>query len=152
MADVILTRSWLEIDGYPLATHAVLITSLRPLLGGANQRGADRLLPLAGVRSLPRRDGSTTYSLQTIVSGERDRAAVARADPIAGLDVAIDELYSNVLNPPGGTTGTRTGIWHKANGSTVTKALTVLPFQVREFSPTSIRGVLSFTIPNGRFT
>lgn len=151
MADLILTRSWLEINSYPLATPAVLITSLRPLLGGATQRGTDRLLPLAGPRQLPRRDGITVYPLRMVISGEATREGVAIEDPIEGLDSNIDDLYSNVLDPPGGATGTRSAVWHKADGSTVTKDVTVLPLSVTEFSPVSVRALLSISLI-GRFT
>lgn len=152
MPDVITAAEYLEIASIPLATPAWRIKSLVPLWRSASQRGTNRLLPLAGIRALPKREGSTLIPLEITIWGHRDREGDPYASPRAGLDANIEILQDAVFAPPGGTTGTRTCIWHKASGSTVTVAAQVGVFLPTELSPRAVRGSFSIEIPNGRFT
>lgn len=152
MPDVITATEYLEIASTPLATPAWRITDLSPLFGSANLRGADRILPLAGVRALPRRATVTTYSLPMVIWGHRDREGGYYADERDGLLANVDALHAAVIAPPGTATGTRSAIWHQAGGTTVTEDVHVLGLTPRAFSPRAIRAVLTLSVPTGRFT
>lgn len=151
MPDVITATEYLEIASTPLATPAWRITDLTPLWKAATLRGSDRLLPLAGIRQLRRREGLTTYSFPMTVWGRRDRTGTPYANLRDGLDANIEALHAAVIVPLTTTSGTRVAIWHKADGGTVSKNVTVLDFTPQAFSPAAIRGVLSLST-TGRFT
>lgn len=152
MPDVITATEYLEIASTPLATPAWRITDLTPLWSSANLRGADRILPLAGVRALPRRATVTQVTLPMVIFGDRDRTNTPYSNARDGLRQNLDALHAAVVDPPGGATGTRTAIWHQAGGATETVALHVLGLVVGRFSPGAVRASLQLSIPTGRFT
>lgn len=152
MPDVITATEYLEIASTPLATPAWRVTDLTPLFRSANLRGSDRILPLAGVRALPRRATVTTISLPMVIWGHQNREGAYYADERDGLLANVDALHTAIVVPPGTATGTRSATWHQAGGTTVTEDVHVLGLDPRALSPRSIRAVLTLSIPSGRFT
>lgn len=151
MPDLITATEYLEINSVPLATPAWRILDLTVLNRSAEQRGSDRLKPLAGVQSLPRRPGLTTYPLPFRVWGHRDREGTYYDDVREGLKANLAVLHAAVFAPVETGDGTRAAIWHQAGGTTVSKNVKVLPFEPAAVSPRSVRGVLTITITTGRF-
>lgn len=151
MPDLITATEYLEINSVPLATPAWRITDLTALNRSAEQRGTDRLLPLAGIRSLPRHPTVTSFVLPFRVWGHMDREGTPYADPRAGLKANLAVLHSAIFDPVQTGDGTRSATWHQAGGTTVTKDVKVLPWTPSAVSPRSQRGDLVITITTGRF-
>ena len=149
-----VTRAeYLEIDGVPLATPAWEIVDLSPLWQPADVRGSDRLIPgAAGVKPYRRRRTVSKRSLPMIVYGFEDLDGVAYADVREGLETNLDYLRANVVDPTNVGDGTRTAVLHLPSGSTRTGSVHVEGFELGTAGPTSIRAVLTLSIPEGVLT
>lgn len=152
MPDVITATEYLEIASTPLATPAWRVTDLTPLWTSASLRGTDRVLPLAGVRALPRRATVTQIVLPMVIWGARNREDALYANVRDGLRQNLNALHAAIVDPPGTATGTRSATWHQAGGATETVDLHVLGLTPTKFSPGAVRANLHLSIPSGRFT
>lgn len=152
MPDVITATEYLEIASVPLATPAWRITSLVPLWGAADLKGNDLDLPgTNGSRPYLRRPRATTYALEMVIWGDRNRENTAYGNVRTGLHTNLEALHTAIVDPTGTGDGTRVAIWHKPTGN-ATCDVHVLGLVPRALSPRSIRATLQLSIPQGRFT
>lgn len=144
-------------------TQAWCIVDLSMLWIGADQRGADRLIPGSnGVRAQRRRRTITEYDLPMIIVGSVDKNGVIYADPWDGFQRNIDELKTTWTDPTGTGDGTRSATLTLPSGATRTASIHVSPLEADP--PVSGRDVetglpevtalatLPISIPDGEFT
>lgn len=143
----------LTIGGVAMNTPAWTVLNLSVLWSPADQRGSDRLIPgAAGVVAYPRRATVTRHSLQMLISGTHDRTGSAAANAFTGLQVNIDYLLANVVNPTGVGDGTRSAVLTMPDGTTRTEPVHVVGLEVSDVvgNATWARAVLELSIPSGR--
>lgn len=122
------------------------------------QRGEDRLLPNAvGVIPYPRRKTKTEHELRIVVIGDVDRFGVAAADHNAQLVTNLKYLVTNVVTPPGTSTGTRAATYTPPGSSALTANVHVIALQQTSYSLATgsdgavWEGRLFISIPAGSF-
>lgn len=144
----------LTIGGVAMNGPAWKVMNLHALWQPANQRGSDRIIPGAtGVVAYRRRNTVTAVSLQMLISGTHDRNGVAAADKFEGLQVNVEYLVDNVVEPTGASDGTRSAVLTMPDGTTHTEPVHVLGLQFGETSLDGawLKAVLELSIPSGRF-
>lgn len=151
MPDVITATEYLEIASTPLATPAWRILDLTSLWDSAPLRGDDLTLPGAnGVRPYARQIDAGRVALPMVIWGDRNRENTAYGNVRTGLLTNMEALHAAIVTPAGGD-GTRTAVWHQADGGTQTAPVTVLGLVVRKLSPRAVSATLQLSIPQGRF-
>lgn len=141
------------IGGIPFPCPAWEVRSLLPLWHSAKQRGDDLLIPGApGVRAYPRRSTITKRSLELIIYGFFDVDGNVNADVREGLEENVDYLKANVVAPVASATGTRVCVLTLPSGATKTGDVHVEDLDLGEFGPTSVRGTLFLSLPDGELT
>lgn len=149
MPTVITRDQYLEINTVPLATPAWRILDLSRLYGLV-VRGSDRVIPgTAGVFPHARRVTLRTIGLPILVEGARDHEGVAHSNAYDGLDINIDYLIANVVEPvaPEGSPA----VWHRASGN-VEADVHVEAFEPQAWGRGWVRFMLDLTVPAGRFS
>lgn len=146
----ITSDEYLEIDGVPLATFAWKVVDLSPLWEGPDVRGGDRLIPgAAGVRAYPRRATVSQRSLPMLVFGAVDQDGAPYPDPREGLETNFEYLRTNVADPTNLGAGTRVAVLHLPSGATRTADVHVEALRPGPLGPSSMRAVLTLSIPGG---
>ena len=143
----------LTIGGVSMNTPAWKVLNLAVLWQPAAQRGQDRLVPSAtGVRKFQRRATVTEHDLELLIVGSHTRTGSTNADLFEGLQVNVDYLISNVVNPTGATDGTRSAVLTMPDGTTRTEPVHVTGMQFGETSQDGayLKAVLSISVPSGR--
>lgn len=150
MPPVITSNEWLEIDGTPLATPAwhVADGGLLPLIQGPDVRGTDRVIPLGPAVPYRRRPTVTKRAIPLVIFGVFDLEGVAHPSEAEGLVANVDYLRANVSDPTELGDGTRTATLHLLGG-TRTGPVHVESLELGGDGETSIRAVLTLSLPNG---
>lgn len=150
MAYVVNRTQYLEINSVPLATPAWRIKDLSRLYG-LEVRGDDRILPGAdGARPFRRRVTVRTVGLPLLVEGRFTHEGASNSNIWDGLDDNIDHLMTNVVTPATSTAGTRTAVWHRANGN-INADVHVEGFEPQGWGQGWVLFLLEISIPAGRF-
>lgn len=117
------------LDMHRLAWEAY---DLSPLYGEPDQRGRNRLLPgNPGTIAYAPRITETRFSLPFLINGHWDANDdyVDPANVWRQLEINKAFLNAGVLLPTGAGGGTRTLVWTKPTGATVTSQVQILPAQ-----------------------
>lgn len=120
------------IDGIDMHRLAFELFDLSPLFGQPALRGRNRLMPgTPGTIAYAPRVTETRFSLPLLVCGHWNLNDdwVAPDDIWEELATNVDWLNANVLLPTGVGSGTRTAVWTKPGGGTVTSEVQVLQSQ-----------------------
>lgn len=142
----------LEIGGVPLSCTAWEHLNLQALLGAANVRGENVVMPGAvGIRPVRRRPTETTYTLDMAVFGQQDWEGRDYSDPVHGLITNLAHLRANVVDPLATTNSLRTAIIHLPTG-TLAASIQVLGFEVTEaISPADVYASMEIAVMQGAF-
>ncbi len=153
----------LSIDGTPLNGPAWNAADVFELWLGGALKGTDLDVgPVTGSRPYPRRYTVTRHSLPFVIVGSVNRLGVANTNHWAGLEVNIDYLRANVIDPVVSATGTRLAVLTKPSGAQVSGPVHVLGLttqskgegiDLRTGEPTVIwDGNLELSLPYGTLT
>jgi hypothetical protein len=117
----------LSIDGIALNGPAWNAADVFELWLGGDLKGSNLPMPLVtGDRPYPRRFTTTRVSLPFVIVGSVTRLGVPNANHWAGLEVNIDYLRTNVVDPVNSATGTRLAVLTKPSGAQVSGPVHVL--------------------------
>lgn len=160
-----------------MTVDAATIQSCDPCNGGLVIDGVDLMngyawcctdlsdlwkLELRGIegREVPGMDGElsfdpeiapVTMQFPLVVVGAFDKDGNANTSPAAGLAENLAYLRANLELPAGGD-GTRPATWGRADGTTLTADVKVVPPLEHRFRPGhQARAVLTLRVPAGRF-
>ena len=143
----------LTINSIPMMCPAWRVLNLQTLDSAANVRGTDVLIPgLAGVKARRRRTTVTERSLEMIIRGDRNWAGDTYSNVFQGKKSNVRYLRYYVARPPTTTAGTHSAVLTDADGSTVTRPVHVVGFEVGDIiGAGTVRAVLDLSIPDGEF-
>lgn len=117
----------LTIDGVALMCPGWTILTLGGFYGTPAELGTDRVIPgVDGVIPYKRRATVTRHSLPMVVVGQHNRLGVEYPEPYVGMETNLAYLLANVALPTGVGDGTRTAVWTRPSGATITAAVHVL--------------------------
>ena len=131
---------------------------LIPLWTDFAVRGQNRILPsVTGVIMYEHRVTETEYDLRLAVTGDVDgQTGLSNTDAVQGLEVNLDYLTTNVILPPGNSTGTRAGVLIKPSGETLTASVQVMYTKVEDYLLQECASLwiamLHIRLPEGRFS
>jgi hypothetical protein len=131
---------------------------LVPLWTDFAVRGENRILPsVTGVIMYEHRVTETRYDFRLLVTGDVDgQTGATPTDAIEGLEANLDYLVTNIIEPPGTSTGTRAAVITKPSGATVSADIQSLGTTVQTYLLQDCASLWIATwhidIPAGRFT
>lgn len=157
----------LSLDGINLAnsfgawgilSDAKGVGGLVPLWTDFEVRGENRILPsVTGVIMYEHRVTESEFDLTLAVTGDIDgQTGAIPTDAIQGLETNLAYLTTNVILPPGNSTGTRAGVLTKPSGATLTTSVQVMYTKVQTYLLQECGslwiGKLHIRLPEGRFS
>lgn len=157
MPAVVTRAEYLSFDvvgafpAVPMNTPAWDVVDYSSLYDGPPVVGDDRPIPGSpGRLAVAREVDELVVALPLVVYGDRSYDDLPYADARIGVRANLDYLRTNVVLPPGTSTGTRPVTFHRLDGTTRAGPAVVLsPLSVAVAGPTSVRAVLRLVIPAG---
>jgi hypothetical protein len=143
----------LTIASVDMMQPAWQVRNLVSLWLPGDQRGADKLIPgVAGRKPYARYVDTTTRTLELKITGEINRTGTPYADRFEGLQVNIDYLITNVVNPTGSGDGTRSLVLTMPDGTTRTESVHVTGMDIGRYNETGrwVLATIDLSIPSGR--
>ena len=157
MADLIILREYIDIDGTPLATPAWFTSDLGNLLDSATVAGDDTIMPgTHGARANPRWRRPTQIVIPMYFCGERDRTNAPYANARTGLAANVLAFRAAVVDSPGTSTDLRTLTYHLPSATpsgghtTMTAQIHVDQLTTTTIGPDWRAGALEINIPGGQ--
>jgi hypothetical protein len=143
----------LTIASINLCTTWVRVLNLVELWLPAGQRGSDVPIPgVSGVKARPRRDTVTRRSLRLQIAGDITYTGSTSGDAYERLQINLDYIRSALVDPSGGSGGTRSAVLTMPDGASRTEDVHVTGFDLVKYAEDArwALGVLELSIPSGR--